>query len=290
MYHGKYKSLAKGWLLSLIALLTIILLQTAFAASSLELSPQRRGLALAVLDPGRIYLLDGMRNELVQLDTTGKELRQVGGFGSTPGLLQDPAALVARGGELYLLDRGLGRVHRYNRGLGLIWTIDLGQGLVDRFESFTHSLLALLPNGQLLTGDSNSRTVMLYTLDAGLAEPIIYPGHTGISPRALTAMVATKGLIHIYDGATRMLYSCDIWGEPQQQRQIPEEQFQALACDGKRLFLVGDGVVLELHTDDDTVIWHPAPWLPRTIAAAASVAGYLFVLDDRGNRIFWERY
>jgi len=290
MQFRKQDSLQISRRTAIICLLTVLLTQTASAVSSLELSPQRRGQALAVLEPGRLYLLDGMRNELVLLDTTGRELRQTGGFGSAPGLLQDPAALLATGGEVYVLDRGLARVQRYNRGLGLIWTIELDQGLADHYELYTHSLLAMLTNGQLLTGDCDSRTVLLYGIDASRTELIIYPTHTGYSPRELTALVATGDLIHLYDSAARTLYSCDIWGEPHQIQHIPEEEFQVMVSDGERLYLVGEKVVLELHGSDDSVSWHAAPWLPRNVTAAAAVAGFLFILDSDGNRILWERF
>jgi hypothetical protein len=49
-------------------------------------------------------------------------------------------------------------------------------------------------------------------------------------------------------------------------------------------------VILELHAGDDSVSWHPAPWLPRNVTAAAAVAGFLFILDNDGNRILWERF
>jgi hypothetical protein len=290
MQISKQLSFQYSWRIALLSLLTILMAGTALAVSSLELSPQRRGLAIAVLQPGQLYLLDGMRNELVQLDTTGKELRQSGGFGSAPGLMQDPAALLATGGELYTLDRGLARVQRYSRGLGLIWTIDLEQGLTDQNELYTHSLLAMLTNGQLLIGDSDSRTVLLYDGDAFRTELIISPTFTGYSLQELTALVSTAGLIHLYDSTARTLFSFDIWGELQQLQHIPEEKFQVMITDGEQLYLVGDQVVLELHTSNDTVIWHPAPWLPRNVTAAAAVAGFLFVLDSEGNRILWERF
>jgi len=231
-----------------------------------------------------------MRNELVWLDTTGQELRCTGGFGSAPGLLQDPTALIASGGDLYLLDSGLARVQRYNRGLGLIWTVELEPALTGRFGTLTHSRLAMLANGQLLTGDIVNRIVTLYTADASQATPIIYPGHTAFSLIDLSGLVCTEDRVHVYDAASRLLYSCDIWGEPLLQQRIPEVQFQVVTTDGERLLLAGEGQVLELYTGGTEATWHSAPWLPAEITDAASVAGFLFLLDGRNNRILWERF
>ncbi len=117
-----------------------------------------------IVPNGFIYITDKDKDEVIQLDTSGNVLKDVGGFGWNQSQFDEPADVFADPLSVYVADKNNHRIQRFDRNLNFIselYTRDKD----NPDQSFGYPISCAVSNqGDLFVLDSENKRILKFDL------------------------------------------------------------------------------------------------------------------------------
>jgi hypothetical protein len=128
-----------------------------------EFGEFKNAASFALSDAGFIYLVDSEANEITKLDTLGKVVLTIGGFGSGSETFDEPSDIYATTLNIYVCDKNNDRIVFLDKDLNYL--SQLGPDFKDS-ESFSYpEAAAISPQGDLFVLDSDNQRILKYDLN-----------------------------------------------------------------------------------------------------------------------------
>ncbi|NCB40249.1 MAG: hypothetical protein EOM80_15930 [Erysipelotrichia bacterium] len=154
---------------------------------------------LKVDSENNIWLVDGRADRILKISANGDKLLELGGFGYSTMQLKDPTQVdLNDNGEIYIADRGKGRIAIFDR-LGSF----LGE-MTDHLKSPTG--VAIDPDGLILVCDDTTNEMGLYT-PAGLRLSFFANASDNTKLRRPSDIAVTESHIYLLDSGNHRVLS-----------------------------------------------------------------------------------
>jgi DNA-binding beta-propeller fold protein YncE len=149
---------------------------------------------------GFIYVTDKFSNEVIQIDTLGNELKDVGGFGWNISQFDEPIDVYADPLSVYITDKNNHRIQRFDRNLNFISQLYTRENKNSE-ERFGYPLGCVVSNqGDLYILDSENKRIVKFDLFGNFKLNFggIDAGEFSLNnPKALS--IDSKGVIFVAD-------------------------------------------------------------------------------------------
>lgn len=119
--------------------------------------------SFAFSDAGFIYVTDSEANEITKLDTLGKQILSIGGFGSGTETFDSPEHIYSTTLNLYVCDKNNDRIVFFDKDLNYISELNSNNLESEQFAYPTAS--AVSPQGDLYVLDSDNQRILKYDLN-----------------------------------------------------------------------------------------------------------------------------
>ena len=245
--------------------------------------------AAAVLPDGRIVVADTANSRLVILDSGGRPLRDVHPSG---GVLQQPFAVVAHGGSIYVLDAGRGAIERYTLDGRYAGDVIRGPALGSARG------MAIGPEGRFYVANPLNNSIQIVAPDGTLAPAITSP--LGAGPGQFNqpsdVAVGPDGIIYIMDSQNGRIEALTRGGAFVGQWAAPH----ADTLFSSRLLLLAGGRIMLSDPSGGLLLYAPAGGAPEreaiTVAGQSQASpqplglallpnGNILAVDGRGNQL-----
>jgi tripartite motif-containing protein 71 len=244
-----------------------------------------RPYGLAVDPNGRLYLVDAGNHRIIQFDITFQPRDDVGGFGSEPGLLDQPSFIVIDNGlNLWVSDVGNKRISRYDSRLNFVDEISLRDD-EDPLKFGTPSGLGVMDYGEVWMADRENNRIAIFD-NIGRFDRFIgdygYSGGQLASPEEL--LFTRDRVIIICDAGNSRLVAYDDYGNylrqyrndafdyPMAAAMGPESQYWVLDGSTGRLFCL---------SQRGDLLYQTGPQIPGSDISLKAPSDIAFLKDGR---------
>ncbi|HYE94890.1 MAG TPA: NHL repeat-containing protein [Rubricoccaceae bacterium] len=252
-----------------------------------EVAHFRQARALGAGPAGRLYVVDAAESAIVVLDSVGGRRAFIGGPGTGPYALLEPADVDPTNGlDLYVADAGNGRLQRFSDDGRLVESLAVPldpeapeergteEGLPGRPVS-----VAAGPARTLFAVEANGRRVLRWDTGRAVRRATAPPpGTEGAPVDPVAVAVFSEGTLAVADRAQAAVLLYDAYGSF--LRAIPAQavgEVRNVAVSGRRLLVVGPAAVA-VHILDGGRLDLLAFDLGEPIVDAAVTLGHLHVL------------
>jgi hypothetical protein len=120
--------------------------------------------SISINSAGIIYVSDISNNEIIKIDTLGKILKFIGGYGWAPSLFDSPVDVFATTLNVYVSDKNNNRIQFFDKDLNFISAFST-QNLTDDRIVFRYPICSSVSNqGDLFILDSDNKRILKFNL------------------------------------------------------------------------------------------------------------------------------
>lgn len=103
-----------------------------------------------------IFLISKETNEIIKINSDGKRLKKIGGFGWSEGQFDSPASIVSTAIDIYVADFNNHRIQRFDQNLNFISSLETSETI-----NFEYPVsIALSTKGDLYILDSKNKKIL----------------------------------------------------------------------------------------------------------------------------------
>ena len=209
-------------------------------------------------DNGDLYLVDGVNNQIIVLDTAGRQKLLFGSSGEGPGEFNHPLGIhISAEGHVFIADSGNRRVQVFDEEGHFLYLFDVGTGS-DRKPADPADVLASNYKGRVYVSDNDNHKIKVFNRQGRFqfewgqfgeeAGEFRYPGILAINAHnELFVVDVLNTRVQKFDPQGNFLLDIGTWGVLPGHLYRPK----GVAIDGAGRVLVGDSYmgVIQVFTD-----------------------------------------
>lgn len=122
----------------------------------------QRAAAFSIINPDLIYVLDKGTSEVIKIDSTGREIKKIGGTGWDDYTFDNPVDLCATILRVYITDKNNSRIQVYDKDLNFLFSLD-PKNFTQTQSLFKYPVSAQASNfGDLYVADSDNKQIIRF--------------------------------------------------------------------------------------------------------------------------------
>ncbi|MBM4176831.1 MAG: hypothetical protein FJ213_11780 [Ignavibacteria bacterium] len=204
--------------------------------------------SFSINDLQQFYIVNSEDNEVIKLNSEGKILKTIGGYGWTDGLFDDAKAVCATQLEVFVADYGNHRIQKFDKDLNFIGQFSISGRDLTSFKLEYPISIDLSTTGDLYILDSKNKRVI--KLNGFSKVERIFGGFESgdiFLNKPIKIRVDVNQQVYVLDESKIKIF--DQFGNPIREIQLGKIRIIDFGFQNEIIFLVSQEKLFQLTTD-----------------------------------------